>query len=636
MDYKTFGNLLVNNRFLSPIWIDVASIIDEELNDKENKNEIIELLLIYFSLIDDGNTCVSLDKDIFTAKWLSKWNNIKIMLEDNRYFKLSEFEDIKEESIKDINYLDLINDNNLKEIIGFNKLFVISDNWLYARKYYEAVANINKKLDDIFYPLPMAISDKAFDYKKIVDDNFNLTKKQEEAVVKGFSRNLIITGGPGTGKTTSICFLLLGLLLNDLDYEVYLASPSGKASSRMKESILGGLKSLNDKAKEEYSDVIKKISNLDEYTIHRLLGYDNKTNGFIKGENNKFSDKSIFVVDEVSMADVSIFSSLISAIPRGARVFFLGDKNQLPSVDSGAVLSDLLKSPRLQDYIVALDESKRFTKESKIYALAEAINSGSTLPVEKKDWKSYREFEVSEVEKGNYPIYYYSDIDNNQNEKDIIEYIISKWVDKFYKDLPNVAMNLLVEEDYLNHLYEYANKSRILCAENEGLRGTTDINKFIIKNIIKDKKDFTPGEVVMITKNNKSLDLYNGETGLIVSFKGDETLYFMIEKNTKIVDNDGKHDNYIFKIGRFVFYPIRLIAKSDIDYAFAITIHKSQGSDYPQILVILPKREGHPLVNREIIYTAITRTKGNTYILSNQERLEEGKNRVITRDTNIK
>ncbi len=258
------------------------------------------------------------------------------------------------------------------------------------------------------------------------------------------------------------------------------------------------------------------------------------------------------------------------------------------------------------------------------------------MPVEKKDWKSYREFEVSEVEKGNYPIYYYSDIDNNQNEKDIIEYIISKWVDKFYKDLPNVAMNLLVEEDYLNHLYEYANKSRILCAENEGLRGTTDINKFIIKNIIKDKKDFTPGEVVMITKNNKSLDLYNGETGLIVSFKGDETLYFMIEKNTKIVDNDGKHDNYIFKIGRFVFYPIRLIAKSDIDYAFAITIHKSQGSDYPQILVILPKREGHPLVNREIIYTAITRTKGNTYILSNQERLEEGKNRVITRDTNIK
>lgn len=636
MDYKTFGNLLVNNRFLSPIWIDVASIIDEELKDKENKNEIIELLLIYFSLIDDGNTCVSLDKDIFTAKWLSKWNNIKIMLEDNRYFKPSEFEDIKDESIKAINYLDLINENNIREIIGNNKLFVISDNWLYARKYYEAVANINKKLDDIFYPLPIVISDKAFDYKKIVDDNFNLTKKQEEAVVKGFSRNLIITGGPGTGKTTSICFLLLGLLLNDLDYEVYLASPSGKASSRMKESILGGLKSLNDKAKEEYSDVIKKISNLDEYTIHRLLGYDNKTNGFIKGENNKFSDKSIFVIDEVSMADVSIFSSLISAIPRGARVFFLGDKNQLPSVDSGAVLSDLLKSPRLQDYIVALDESKRFTKESKIYALAEAINSGSTLPVEKKDWKSYREFEVSEVEKGNYPIYYYSDIDNNQNEKDIIEYIISKWVDKFYKDLPNMAMNLLVEEDYLNHLYEYANKSRILCAENEAPRGTDDINKFIIKNIIKDKKDFTPGEVVMITKNNKSLDLYNGETGLIVSFKDDETLYFMIEKNTKIVDNNGKHDNYIFKIGKFVFYPIRLIAKSDIDYAFAITIHKSQGSDYPQILVILPKREGHPLVNREIIYTAITRTKGNTYILSNQERLEEGKNRVITRDTNIK
>ena len=140
---------------------------------------------------------------------------------------------------------------------------------------------------------------------------------------------------------------------------------------------------------------------------------------------------------------------------------------------------------------------------------------------------------------------------------------------------------------------------------------------------------------MMVNKNNKALDLYNGDSGVLVTFENDNTLYFMAKKSTKIVSNDGKEKDKIFRLGDFTFYPLRLIAQSEIDLAYAITIHKSQGSDYKNILVILPTSKGHPLLNRQIIYTAITRTKGNTYILSNQDRLNEAKDSVIIRDTNI-
>jgi exodeoxyribonuclease V alpha subunit len=103
-----------------------------------------------------------------------------------------------------------------------------------------------------------------------------------------------------------------------------------------------------------------------------------------------------------------------------------------------------------------------------------------------------------------------------------------------------------------------------------------------------------------------------------------------------LIDNEGKEDDRIFEIGKYIFYPLRLIPTKEIDLAYAITIHKSQGSGYPNILVILPNTKGHPLLNRQIVYTAITRTKGNTYILSNQDILESARDAILNRETNIK
>ena len=144
-----------------------------------------------------------------------------------------------------------------------------------------------------------------------------------------------------------------------------------------------------------------------------------------------------------------------------------------------------------------------------------------------------------------------------------------------------------------------------------------------------------PGQLMMIYRNNDFLNLYNGDSGILVTFKNDNTVYFMVEKNNPRIEKEGKNDNSVFKIGNYTFYPITFIKQDEIDLAYSITIHKSQGSDYNNILVILPNKKGHPLLNRQIVYTAITRTKGNTYILSTKERLDEAKNNFIERDTNI-
>lgn len=193
-----------------------------------------------------------------------------------------------------------------------------------------------------------------------------------------------------------------------------------------------------------------------------------------------------------------------------------------------------------------------------------------------------------------------------------------------------------ITEDGFSDIWNISENARILCANNSGIRSVSHINKYIRKEFYSDKTSvsgYYPGELLMVTENEHSLELYNGDCGVTVKFKDDETLYLMFKKGIKLNIDDKKVENKIFKLGDFVFYPVRLIGADKITSAFAITIHKSQGSDYNNILVVLPKTKGHPLLNRQIVYTAITRTKGKTYILSNQENMENARDTVLVRNT---
>lgn len=645
-NYNTFLNKLLEYKMIEPVSEYVLELIHDEINSNDNSNELMILLSIYFSLIADGNICMSLNKDVLLAKWNNKLDNTLVLLEEKDSFNIDEFNELKNVSINIINnYLNLINKEALPTIINdnnenkrkYNKIFEIDNDWLYLIKYSNSRKSIQEAINRLFNK-DRGIQ-TSFSYKDCVTPGFKLSNGQEKAIIEGQARNLIITGGPGTGKTTSILFLLLGLLSNNRNEkkEIYLVAPSGKASSRMKESIIGGLNLLSDEYKNNNEEIINIIKNLEEYTIHRLLSYDSETKAFKHNQNNQFKDASIFIIDEASMIDICLFDSLLSAIPDNAWVFMMGDKNQLPSVECGAVFGDLLKKKELEKNIIELDESIRFDKTTKIYELASAINNGKELPLCK--WEKYEEFKIQDITDDKPIYYYYNEI--AKEEKNNLTSIIKIWSNSFYKDLQTQASNLDVNDiNMLDSLYNKMEAARILCAENESIRGVKAVNNLVVKEIINrglktSVDDFYTGELIMITKNNKMLDLYNGDCGILVSFKEDETLYLMVKKSSKILENDGKENDRIFKLQSYVFYPFRMISKDEMDLAYAITIHKSQGSDYKNILVILPKQKGHPLLNRQIVYTAITRTKGITYILSNKDRLEEARDTVIIRDTNI-
>ena len=640
INYLDFYKILLNMKVINPIWEYILKVIEKQIKDNKDKDYYLVLFTIYFALIDEGNITMSLNSKTLLDKWNHRLTSAKVLLQENGSYIEEEFEYVFNTSIHCINnYLVDINEDNLSNVIGNNKMFEIDNNYLYVKKYNVARKGIINSINRLFDNSNASLSN--FDYKEYVDDSFRLSEGQEKAIVEGINKNLIITGGPGTGKTTSILFLLINLLMNATkDYEIYLIAPSGKASSRMKESIINGLVHLKEDFKEKHQEIIDIINNLEESTIHRLLAVDNETNGFYYNKKHQFNDNSIFIIDESSMIDVCLFNSLLEAIPTGAKVYVMGDKNQLPSVECGAVFGELLLKKELKDNIIELDESIRFKKGTKIYELAYRINNGLDLPVDEQSWQDFETFEIKANDDSK-PIYYYLNSKEGFKDSEIIGSVVLKWGKEYYSSLQIKASNVDHSDlSYLNQLFDYSEVSKILCAENLGPRGVKQINKLISKvfidnEVITSMTGYYPGMLMMINKNNKQLDLYNGDSGILVSFKDDPTIYFMVKKASTLVKQEGKLEDQIFKLGAFTFYPLRLITRNEIDLSYAITIHKSQGSDYKNILVILPNKKGHPLLNRQIIYTAITRTKGNTYILANQERLEEAKDFIIKRDTNI-
>ena len=155
-------------------------------------------------------------------------------------------------------------------------------------------------------------------------------------------------------------------------------------------------------------------------------------------------------------------------------------------------------------------------------------------------------------------------------------------------------------------------------------------------------EEFFAGELLMLTKNLALLDLYNGDSGIVIDMKIDEKKfikYLMVKKKAKKSDLENEKDSSeqggIFRKGDYIFYPINLLPREAIETAYAITIHKSQGSGYKAILVFFPEQIGHPLLNRQIVYTAITRTEGSTYIVATKETIEHAKKTIIERDTMI-
>lgn len=376
----------------------------------------------------------------------------------------------------------------------------------------------------------------------------------------------MITGGPGTGKTTTVVKILALLQeLSDQPLLIALAAPTGKAAMRLQESI--GF----NKAALPCIAAIKSVIPESVTTLHRLLGAKPPSPYFRHNAKHPLV-YDLVVVDEASMVDLALMSKLIDALKPGARLILLGDKDQLASVESGAVLADLIMA--LPQQTLELQKSHRF--DENIKNLAFAINNQQ----DNEAWQL--------LEAGNKNIALL--------ETDLIDYITKQQI---------TYLQLITTGAEFGDIYKAFNRFQALCATRLGKNGVSDITLAVEKSLSEIKLihlsgAWYSGRPIMITENNAALQLYNGDIGICLRDKEQEDQLRVFFQRA-----DGSIRKYL---------PARI---PHCETVFVMTIHKSQGSEFEEVLIILPENS-YPILTKELLYTAITRAKKTIKLVANK------------------
>lgn len=429
---------------------------------------------------------------------------------------------------------------------------------------------------------------------------------QRLAAAQAVRRRLaVISGGPGTGKTTTVVRLLAALLEQPGGERlaIGLAAPTGKAAARMAEAI------RNAKAELPVSDAVKAALPDEARTLHRLLG-SRGDSPKVRHDAAKPLALDVLVVDEASMVDLALMAKLVAALPPKARLILLGDKDQLAAVEAGAVFAELcegrgfdtqaaadlqritgqnvaVETPRsrLGDAVVLLTHSHRFAGDSGIGELARRINGGDA--------------------KGTVALLQECRADLAWNETPSPATLIER-LEQGYSPYLQAA-----RQADPSAAFEAFNGFRALTAQREGAFGLTGINEALEARFkrrlgVPARERWYPGRAVMVRQNDYALGLFNGDIGLCL--KTEQGLRVFFE------GDDGYRG----------FAPARLPSH---DSAFAMTVHKSQGSEFTEVLLALPEQPS-PLLTRSLFYTGITRAKRKVEIWALPARLAEA---VVTR-----
>ncbi len=425
--------------------------------------------------------------------------------------------------------------------------------YVYAASYYNMEANVAHMLK--LLNISMDVSEEHV-YARIrrieQETERRLAEHQRQAVASAAKEGvLVITGGPGTGKTTTIDAIIHYFDLEGIDF--MLAAPTGRAAKRMSET-----------------------TGYEARTIHRMLELGGEENvGFGRDESNPLEADAI-IIDEMSMVDLPLMNSLLKAVSPGTRLILVGDVNQLPSVGPGRVLKDIIASEQVP--VTRLTEIFRQAKESDIIVNAHRINRGEPVTLDNKsmDFFFLKRYDADQI--------------INVTLQLVLQKL-PKFVDAQPMDiqvLTPMRKGLLGVERLNQVLQQYLNPPDASKSEKERASGV-----------------FREGDKVMQTKNNyqlewevrsrygipvdKGLGVFNGDIGII-----------------RIIDSFAHSLTVEFEEGRMVEYPFGII--DELELAYAVTIHKSQGSEYPA--VVLPLMNGpRPLMNRNLLYTAVTRAR---------------------------
>jgi exodeoxyribonuclease V alpha subunit len=460
-------------------------------------------------------------------------------------------------------------------------------------------------------------------------------------------RLCIISGGPGTGKTRTAVVILALLLEQEPTMRIALAAPTGKAAARLQEAV------KTAKARLPCQPEIKDRLPTEASTIHRLLGYIPDSAFFRHDADNPLSFDTV-VVDEASMVDLALMAKLIAAIPHSGRLILLGDKDQLASVEAGAVLADLCNGgePRgfsepfvtelmaltghhlpsdmgvgrgaaLSDCIVELRRNYRFGEGSGIYRLSQAVNDGNP----EKAVEVLGTVEPTRMEDGGSKM--------EAAPFSILDPPSSILVGKVaWKPLPAPGgLKQALKPHVLSRYQAYLRCAddvqtlqafggfRILCALRNGPYGVANLNHLVEEilgeaGLIEANARFYPGQPLMVVRNDYNLKLFNGDIGILRTNENNDVRACFAGPDQTIRD----------------FMPLRL---PEHETAYAMTVHKSQGSEFERVLLILPSDDS-PVLTRELVYTGLTRASKEVELWCHTETLATAIRRKITRRSGLR
>lgn len=414
----------------------------------------------------------------------------------------------------------------------------------------------------------------------------------------------IISGGPGTGKTTIIALLLaLRKEIHDAATNICLCAPTGKAQSRMKEAILEELEKFTSAVPD---DVKKRIAALPCSTIHRLLHNNPDTNSFLYNKDNKLSC-DLLIVDECSMISERLMTSLLDALPDHASVIMLGDKAQLSSVEPGSVFADFMDiCATAENALSKLKSSVRFDPELGIGKLKDLLESPAKN-IGAQAWECLC---------NNPPQLLQRDLPKEQELSGLLRELISNqesggWLDATGK-------KAWYDVDDLDTAWEQFDSLRILSPVHNGMAGTDNLNKTIRTLLKFPSAPVKAGMAFLILKNTPELDVFNGDVGML--WYGIDPMH-PCRKDDPDCSGLFVYFPAIDENGKRIWRGIPPQYLPEYDDAYAISVHKSQGSGYSKILFFLPamQDEKHSdLLTKELIYTGVTRAKKQTVLIGNK------------------
>ena len=647
---------------------------------------VLELMLAeLFNKQNNGDTCIKADAESINTFYGNLFNQHKALLKEKGsdivpFSSLISNSDI-EAAFKECSDLIGNAESSDKPLISDLGRLYIRRNFCYETKIADFIKKASKEKVE-----QNLGEDEKNSVKLLLDVLFersddDLSKNQEfdmqkiAASMAAVSHFCIITGGPGTGKTTTVAKLLLLLQkINPSKNRILLCAPTGKAAGRMTESIKSQFKEEDNpkvgflsysfpklfpdaKEREEIKNRICKTA----VTVDKLLGSIPHKAHKIRNADNKI-DCDILIVDEVSMVDAANFAKLCDAIRDDTKVIMLGDKDQLASVEAGSVLSDLcndlsdsargfdeekialisaltgysvekLKNTNISNNAVQLNFSYRFAKFAGIGAIAEAVNEGYRVKgddfealLDKPFAKYGDHVELRKIE----------DLKKWRERNEALEADCSKMAEgyesfwdelvKFHSEEDSFTG---ITEEQAKEIFKNLDKYRILCSNREGLYGIRSINEHIekaakekLKNLnakVAADSEWFIGKVILVTKNNYALKISNGDVGFVAAEKnrdgtaGPLKVWFGDEKS-------------VFNVS-----PVFL---TEYESGYAMTIHKSQGSEYEKVCMIL-STEFNPVMTKELVYTGITRAKEHVSIYSDKQVFLDACRRRVSRESGL-